>query len=208
MGITFSRHAQERMASRTYLNAETVDRMLEYGAYIPLYQDHRSRRIYKLLYSIQDEEWFVLVQGDSGNVITVLFVDMYMTSRYSFRITDEAMWMAKEMALSCQKGIEKKRTALSRRIRFGLIVEHVDGQKDFFKEVASVERLQDEEVMVSNLLQEAEVVQLIKGAMGKHIKPDWSLTGLIIRMSLRANPIFLSLRALEMMSPVLVRTEA
>lgn len=69
----FSNHAKRRIGERCSLSQDEVKRILDNDGTIVIHLQKGGRYAHRLLYSVRDEEWFMIVQdGGDGGVLTVM----------------------------------------------------------------------------------------------------------------------------------------
>jgi hypothetical protein len=69
----FSNHAKERICERCSLSQDDVKRILDNDGSVVIHLQKGGRYAHRLLYSVADEDWFMVVQdGGDGGVLTVM----------------------------------------------------------------------------------------------------------------------------------------
>jgi len=70
-----SKHCSERLKERSKLSNEKLIEILDCGFYLKLWDDYELEHI--LMYSCVDKDYYVVVQHNSGLVITILNKNYY-----------------------------------------------------------------------------------------------------------------------------------
>lgn len=69
----FSNHAKKRIGERCSLSQKEIKRILDNDGTVVIHLQKGGRYAHRLLYSIADEDWFMVVQdGGDGGVLTVM----------------------------------------------------------------------------------------------------------------------------------------
>jgi hypothetical protein len=69
----FSNHAKQRIGERCSLSQEEIKRILDNDGSVVIHLQKGGRYAHRLLYSLADEHWFMVVQdGGDGGVLTVM----------------------------------------------------------------------------------------------------------------------------------------
>ena len=69
----FSNHAKQRIGERCSLSQDDIKRILDNDGTIVIHLQKGGRYAHRLLYSVTDEDWFMVVQdGGDGGVLTVM----------------------------------------------------------------------------------------------------------------------------------------
>jgi hypothetical protein len=97
----FSNHAKQRIGERCSLSQEQIKRILDNDGTVVIHLQKGGRYAHRLLYSVADEDWFMVVQdGGDGGVLTVIPLE-FLKGRTS--VTAAHKRQARKRALSLKK---------------------------------------------------------------------------------------------------------
>lgn len=88
MDVNFTDHALERLSERSKLTPDELRSILDENLTIQLGKEEGTNRSAKLIFSIVDKKFFVVIQDDnSGYVVTLLPIDYWhnLTEKYYFK---------------------------------------------------------------------------------------------------------------------------
>ena len=97
----FSNHAKQRIGERCSLSQDDIKRILDNDGTIVIHLQKGGRYAHRLLYSVTDEDWFMVVQdGGDGGVLTVMPLE-YLKGRTP--VTAAHKRQARKRAVSLEK---------------------------------------------------------------------------------------------------------
>ena len=97
----FSNHAKKRIGERCSLSEDEIKRILDNDGTIVIHLQKGGRYAHRLLYSVADEDWFMVVQdGGDGGVLTVMPLE-YLKGRTP--VTSAQKRQARKRAVSLEK---------------------------------------------------------------------------------------------------------